>query len=96
MNTNNITEKELAMTFDHSLLKAFSTDDDLIQLCKEAKELGCAMVAINSYPVKLCKEYLKDTNIHVGAAISFPLGQTTIDVKVFETQKAIEEGADEN
>lgn len=95
MNTNNITEKELAMTFDHSLLKAFSTDDDLIQLCKEAKELGCAMVAINSYPVKLCKEYLKDTNIHVGAAISFPLGQTTIDVKVFETQKAIEEGADE-
>ena len=95
MNTNQLTEKTLAKYFDHSLLKAFSTDDDLIQLCKEAKEIGAAMVAINSYPVKLCKEYLKDTDVHVGAAISFPLGQTTIEVKAFETKVAIEEGADE-
>ena len=95
MNTNQLTEKTLAKYFDHSLLKAFSTDDDLIQLCKEAKEIGAAMVAINSYPVKLCKEYLKDTDVHVGAAISFPLGQTTIEVKAFETKVAIQEGADE-
>ena len=95
MNTNLLTEKTLAKFFDHSLLKAFSTDEELIQLCKEAKEIGAAMVAINSYPVKLCKEYLKDTDVHVGAAISFPLGQTTIEVKAFETKKAIEEGADE-
>ena len=95
MDTKLLTEKTLAKYFDHSLLKAFSTDEDLIQLCKEAKEIGAAMVAINSYPVKLCKEYLKDTDVHVGAAISFPLGQTTIDVKAFETKKAIEEGADE-
>ena len=95
MNTNQLTEKTLAKYFDHSLLKAFSTDDDLIQLCKEAKEIGAAMVAINSYPVRLCKEYLKDSDVHVGAAISFPLGQTTIDVKAYETKKAIEEGADE-
>ncbi len=95
MNTNQLTEKTLAKYFDHSLLKAFSTDEELIQLCKEAKEIGAAMVAINSYPVKLCKEYLKDTDVHVGAAISFPLGQTTIEVKAFETKVAIEEGADE-
>ncbi len=55
----------------------------------------CAMVAINSYPVKVCKEYLKDSDVHVGAAIAFPLGQTTIESKVFETKKAIEDGADE-
>ena len=95
MNTNQLSEKTLAKYFDHSLLKAFSTDEELLQLCKEAKEIGAAMVAINSYPVKLCKEYLKDTDVHVGAAISFPLGQTTIEVKAFETKKAIEEGADE-
>ena len=95
MNTNQLTEKTLAKYFDHSLLKAYSTDEELLQLCKEAKEIGAAMVAINSYPVKLCKEYLKDTDVHVGAAISFPLGQTTIEVKAFETKKAIEEGADE-
>ena len=53
------------------------------------------MVAINSSPVACCKELLKDSKVHVGAAISFPLGQTTIETKVFETKNAIENGADE-
>lgn len=53
------------------------------------------MVAINSSPVRFCKEILKDTPVHVGAAISFPLGQTTIETKCFETQNAIDNGADE-
>lgn len=95
MDTSKLTEKDLAKFFDHTLLKAFATEADLLQLCKEAKEMGTAMVAINSYPVKVCKEYLKDSDVHVGAAISFPLGQTTIETKVFETKKAVEDGADE-
>ncbi|NBK97262.1 MAG: deoxyribose-phosphate aldolase [Erysipelotrichia bacterium] len=95
MDTNTLTEKELAKFFDHTLLKAYATEADLLALCKEAKEMGTAMVAINSYPVKMCKEYLKDSDVHVGAAIAFPLGQTTIETKVFETKKAIEDGADE-
>ena len=53
------------------------------------------MVAINSSMVKICKDLLKDTDIHVGAAISFPLGQTTLETKLFETKNAIENGADE-
>lgn len=95
MKTSELTEKTLAKFFDHTLLKAYATEEDLLALCKEAKEMGTAMVAINSYPVKLCKEYLKDTDVHVGAAISFPLGQTTIETKVFEVKKSIEDGADE-
>lgn len=90
-----ITKKQLAKMFDHTFLKAYATEEDFIRLCNEAKEIGAAMVAINSVPVHFCKEQLKDTDIHVGAAISFPLGQTTIDVKVYETKKAIEDGADE-
>lgn len=88
-------KKELAGMFDHTFLKAYATKEDFIKLCNEAKEIGAAMVAINSSPVAMCKELLKGTNIHVGAAISFPLGQTTIEVKVAETKKAIEDGADE-
>lgn len=53
------------------------------------------MVAINSAPVKFCREILKNSTVHVGAAIGFPLGQTTIEDKVFETKQAIAEGADE-
>jgi len=53
------------------------------------------MIAINSSPVVFCKEQLKDTDVHVGAAIGFPLGQTTIKTKVAETEDAIANGADE-
>ncbi|MBP5279492.1 MAG: deoxyribose-phosphate aldolase [Erysipelotrichaceae bacterium] len=90
-----MTEKELCAMFDHTQLKAYATEADFEKLCAEARQYSFAMVAVNSYPVKLCKELLKGTSVHVGAAISFPLGQTTIDVKVYETEKAIEDGADE-
>ena len=53
------------------------------------------MVAINSSPVALCKELLKGTDVHVGAAVSYPTGQTTIETKVYEAENAIHNGADE-
>ncbi|MFR3146324.1 MAG: deoxyribose-phosphate aldolase [Eubacterium callanderi] len=90
-----LTVKELAGYFDHTLLKAFVTNEDFKKLCDDADKYGFKMVAINSAPVALCKEYLKNSPVHVGAAISFPLGQTTIETKVFETKNAIENGADE-
>lgn len=95
MKAENITREELAGMFDHTLLKPFATEEDFQKLCREADENHFAMVAINSYPVKMCRRLLKDSPVHVGAAISFPLGQTTIETKVFEVQKAIEDGADE-
>lgn len=90
-----ITKEQLAGMFDHTNLKAFATDADFEKLCKEAADNHFAMVAINSVPVALCKKLLKGTGVHVGAAISFPLGQTTIETKAFETQNAIDNGADE-
>ena len=90
-----MTSQELARMFDHTFLKPYATDQDFEKLCQEAKTIGAAMVAINSEPVKLCKKLLEGTDVHVGAAISFPLGQTTLEIKVAETKKAIEDGADE-
>lgn len=95
MDINNLTEAALAKYFDHTFLKAYATKADFEKLCKEARELGTAMVAINSSPVTLCKELLKGSDVHVGAAISFPLGQTPLAIKVAETKQAIAEGADE-
>ena len=93
--SDKITREQLCRMFDHTNLKAYADKEMLRTLCEEAKENHCAMVAINSSPVSYCKELLKDTDVHVGAAISFPLGQTTINTKVFEAQNAIENGADE-
>lgn len=85
----------MAQMIDHTLLKTYASKDDFKKLCEEAEKYHFKMVAINSYPVKMCREFLKDSPVHVGAAIGFPLGQTTIETKCFETEKAIEEGADE-
>lgn len=88
-------KKDLAQMVDHTQLRAYAVTEDFEKLCKEAADYGFKMVAINSYPVKLCSKLLEGTGVHVGAAIGFPLGQTTIENKVHETKQAIEEGADE-
>ena len=88
-------KKDLAQMVDHTQLRAYAVKEDFENLCKEAADYGFKMVAINSYPVELCSKLLKGTGVHVGAAIGFPLGQTTIENKVHETKQAIENGADE-
>lgn len=90
-----LTIEQLSKMIDQTLLKPNVTKEEFIDFLKTSKDYDFKMVAINSVPVMFCKEYLKDTTVHVGAAISFPLGQTTIETKVFETKNAIENGADE-
>ncbi len=80
---------------EHTLLKQDAKKQDLIKLFEEAKEHKFLGVCINPCYVKFAKENLKDSNVKVVTVIGFPLGANTTDVKVFETKKAIEDGADE-
>lgn len=80
---------------DHTNLHADACDQDMETLCQEARDHGFAMVAVNSVQSALCSALLAGTGVHTGAASGFPLGQTTIAVKVFETRDAIANGADE-
>lgn len=86
---------DLAFLVDHTNLHPDATRSDMERLCSEAVTYGFRMVAVNSCQSKLCSELLHGTNVHTGAAIGFPLGQTTTDVKVFETRNALENGANE-
>lgn len=86
---------DLAGMVDHTNLHADATRADMERLCAEAREWGFAMVAINSVQTRLCAELLAGSGVHVGAAISFPLGQTSVATKVFETRDALAAGADE-
>ncbi len=90
-----VTKQQMAKMIDHTYLKAYASDSDIHKLCDEARRYGFGMVAINSCQVKRCREYLAGTDVHVGAAIGFPLGQQTIETKAFETRDALENGADE-
>lgn len=85
----------LSRLVDHTNLHADATEADMKKLCDEAREYHFKMVAINSGQSARCAKYLAGTDIHVGAAIGFPLGQTSIASKVFETQDAIANGATE-
>lgn len=95
MDIKKLTKQQLAGMFDHTNLKPYATEADFRKLCNEAKEIKAAMVAINPAPVRFCKQQLAGTGIHVGVAIAFPLGQTTIEEKIQETRMAICDGADE-
>lgn len=90
-----LNKEKLCKMFDHTFLKAYAKRADFEKLCAEAREYGFGMVAINSYPVKLCRQLLEGSDVHVGAAIGFPLGQTTIEAKCLESELAIKDGADE-
>ena len=86
---------DLARMIDHTNLHTDASPKDMEILCTEAKEHHFAMVAINQVQSALCAKLLEGTDIHTGAAISFPLGQTTIASKVFDTKDAIANGANE-
>ncbi len=91
----NLTPSTLAKLIDHTLLKADATQDDLRKHCEIAKQYGFKTVAINNATVPFCYELLQGTGILCDAAVGFPLGQSTIETKVFETRDVIAKGAGE-
>lgn len=85
----------LAGMIDHTLLKPDATPDQIAQLCFEARKHGFASVCINPGWVSLCAQLLQGSPVKVCTVIGFPLGATAPEVKVFETQNAIDHGATE-
>lgn len=87
--------QELARMIDHSVLHPTHTDDDLKRQCEVAKAYNVASVCVKPYAVKLAKELLKGTHVEVGCVIGFPHGNSTTEVKIFETVQACKDGATE-
>lgn len=86
---------ELAALIDHTLLKPDATEEQVTKLCEEAAQYGFASVCVNPCWVRLCRDLLRGSKVKVCTVIGFPLGATTCESKAFETQTAIEHGADE-
>lgn len=85
----------IASYIDHTLLKPESTKEEIITLCKEAKEYRFKTVCINPYWVKTAKAALENSNVGITTVIGFPLGASTTVTKVAETRDAIASGATE-
>ena len=86
-------EKILGMV-DHTLLLQTSTWEEIQALCVDAMKYGTASVCIPPCYVKQAKEYMGD-RMKVCTVIGFPNGNHTTATKVFETEDAVANGADE-
>ena len=89
------TYSDLAKMIDHSLLHPTMTDADLEAGCKVAAKYDVASVCIKPYAVKQAVEWLRGSNVIVGAVIGFPHGNSTTESKRYETELACKDGAKE-
>lgn len=87
-------KNEILGKVDHTLLSQTATWEEIKQICDDAVRFGVASVCIPPSYVRAVKEYLDDRMV-VCTVIGFPNGYNSTAVKVFETKKAIEDGADE-
>ena len=86
---------QLNKFIDHTLLKANATIADIEKLCKEAIEHQFYSVCVNSGYVALAKHLTQDSGVKVCSVVGFPLGAMASEAKMFETQNALSNGADE-
>lgn len=84
-----------AKLIDHTLLKPIATREEIHHLCDEALKYGFFSVCLNPVWVPYAKELLKGSDVKVCTVIGFPLGANTTAVKVYETEDALKNGADE-
>ena len=86
---------EVASLIDHTLLKPDATDDDIDTLCDEAAHYGFAAVCLNPTWVVRAHQRLGDTPVNVCSVVGFPFGATPPEVKGYEAQRALGDGASE-
>jgi deoxyribose-phosphate aldolase len=90
-----LTEREVARTIDHSMLKP-ELDDAFVEAgCRLAAEYDVASVCVRPADVRRAVAILDGTEVAVGTVIGFPHGSSTTASKVFEARDALANGATE-
>ena len=86
---------ELASYIDHTLLKPDASREQIEQLCNEAAEHQFTSVCVNGCRVELAYSLLEDSDVQVCTVAGFPLGAMDADAKRYETEAAVDAGANE-
>jgi deoxyribose-phosphate aldolase len=90
-----LTYETIAKRIDHSLLAPTMTDDEMAEGCKLAARYQVASVCIKPFAVNRAAHLLAKTGVFVGTTIGFPHGGHATAVKVFESERALADGANE-
>jgi deoxyribose-phosphate aldolase len=85
----------IAKLIDHTLLRPEAGREGILQLCREAREYNFASVCVNAYWVPLAAKELAGSEVKVCTVVGFPLGATSTEAKVCETEAALLAGAQE-
>ncbi len=85
----------VAALIDHTILKPEATRADVVKVCREARQYSFASVCVNPHWVPLVAAELAGSPVKVCTVVGFPLGATTTEAKVCETQAAARAGARE-
>ena len=92
---DNLTERQVAKAIDHSLLRP-ELDDAFVEAgCRLAVEYDVASVCVRPVDVRRAAAILAGSDVKVGTVIGFPHGSSTTATKVFEAERALEDGATE-
>ena len=86
---------EVARLIDHTLLKPDATRAQIETLCAEARTHHFGAVCVNGTHVPLARHALEDSGVKVAAVVGFPLGAMSSDAKRYETEAAVDDGAQE-
>ena len=86
---------ELVRRIEHTLVRPEATRRDIEQLCAEARARSFHSVCVCSSRVELARTLLEDSEVKVTGLIGFPLGAADADSKRYETEVAIDHGAQE-
>ena len=88
-------DQRVASMIDHTNLRPEATPDQIVRLCREAREFRFAAVVVNSAYVELAGSEVAGSDVKVAAVVGFPLGATLSSVKRFEAGESLKLGARE-
>jgi len=88
-----LTERDIAKTIDHSLLRPELDDAFIEDGCRLAAEYDVASVCVRPADVVRARALLAGTDVVVGTTIGFPHGNHTTATKVYEAEQALRDGA---
>jgi deoxyribose-phosphate aldolase len=95
LSIDSLTERDIAKTIDHSLLKPELDDAFVEEGCRLAARYDVASVCVPPVHVRRAAAILAGTDVKVGTVVGFPHGYPTTETKVAETRQALAEGATE-
>jgi deoxyribose-phosphate aldolase len=95
LSIDNLTERDIAKTIDHSLLRP-ELDDAFVEAgCRLAAKYDVASVCVRPADVRRAAALLAGTDVAVGTTIGFPHGNHRTETKVLEARRALADGATE-